>query len=169
MKLHIGGIETKDGWEILNISNYPGVDHIGDISDLSQFADGACDEIYASHVVEHVSQQKVLDTLKGINRIVKPGGKLYVSVPDLDVLCSLFINPQASPDIKFHTMRMMFGGQVDAHDFHYFGWNELFMRDYLTKAGFSKIERVESFGLFKDTSDFKPYGFPISLNVVATK
>jgi hypothetical protein len=44
--------------------------------------------------------------------------------------------------------------------------------DYLgdiRQAGFSKAVRVESFGLFQDTSDFKPYGFPISLNVVATR
>ena len=43
------------------------------------------------------------------------------------------------------------------------------MQDYLKRANFTKIERVTSFGLFKDTSDYKPYGFPISLNVIAFK
>mgnify|MGYP001367011794 CR=1 FL=1 len=32
-----------------------------------------------------------------------------------------------------------------------------------------KIEKVERFNLFEDTSDYKPYGFPISLNVIAEK
>ena len=169
MKLHIGGEEAKAGWKILNISQKPGVDFIGDISDLSQFDQNSCDEVYASHVFEHVPQERVLETLKGIHGILKTGGKFYVSVPDLDILCHLFINPMASPDVKFHTMRMMFGGQVDSHDFHYFGWNQLFLFDFLRQAGFSNAERVESFGIFKDTSDYKPYGFPISLNVIATK
>ena len=56
-----------------------------------------------------------------------------------------------------------------AHDFHFFGWNQLFLFDFLRQAGYSHAERAESFGIFKDTSDYKPYGFPISLNVVATK
>jgi predicted SAM-dependent methyltransferase len=169
MKLHIGGEEAKDGWKILNISQKPGVDFIGDISDLSMFENDSVSEVYASHVFEHVKQAKVLEILVEIRRILKPAGKFYVSVPDLDTLCHMFINPVASPDVKFHVMRMMFGGQVDNYDFHYFGWNQLFLFDFLRKAGFSDVNRVKSFGLFNDTSDYKPYGFAISLNVIATK
>jgi len=169
MKLHIGGEAVKDGWKILNISKKPGVDFIGDISDLSMFENDSASDVYASHVFEHVIQAKVLDTLKEIRRILKPGGKFYVSVPDLDILCHTFINPMASTEIKFHVMRMMFGGQVDDHDFHFFGWNQVFLIDFLSQAGFTTANRVDSFGLFSDTSDYKPYGIPISLNVVATK
>ena len=169
MKLHIGGEKVKEGWKILNISQKPGVDFIGDISDLGMFEENSASDVYASHVFEHIPQAKALDTLKQIKRILKPGGKFYVSVPDLDVLCHTFINPIASPDLKFHVMRMMFGGQVDAHDFHYFGWNQLFLFDFLRQDGFTSANRVESFGIFDDTSDYQPYGFPISLNVIATK
>lgn len=169
MKLHIGGIEVREGWKILNIQDLPGVDYIGDISDLAQFADGSIDEIYASHVLEHVPQGKVQPTLDGICRVLKPGGRFLVSVPDLDVLCHAFINPNFSPEVKFHAMRMMFGGQMDASDFHYFGWNFQFLQTYLARAGFTGLQRVESFGLFNDTSNYSPYGYPISLNVVATK
>jgi predicted SAM-dependent methyltransferase len=169
MKLHIGGEAVKDGWAILNISQKPGVDFIGDISDLSMFENDSASDVYASHVLEHVKQVKVLDTLKEIRRILKPGGKFYVSVPDLDILCHTFINPIASPEMKFHVMRMMFGGQIDDYDFHFFGWNQVFLFDFLGQAGFCDASRVESFGLFNDTSDYKPYGFPISLNVIAIK
>ena len=47
----------------------PGVDFIGDISDLGQFKDNSVEEIYISHVFEHVPQKKVDKTLKGIFRI----------------------------------------------------------------------------------------------------
>ena len=66
-------------------------------------------------------------------------------------------------------MRMIFGGQTDEFDYHYFGWNFEFMKNFLEVAGFRNIEKVQSLGLFDDTSDYKPYGFPISLNVIATK
>ena len=66
MKLHIGGEEKKEGWKILNIQKKDNIDFIGDITDLSQFEDNSIEEIYASHVVEHVAQKNVEKTLKGI-------------------------------------------------------------------------------------------------------
>tara|TARA_B100001559_G_scaffold299993_1_gene285712 strand:- start:232 stop:741 length:510 start_codon:yes stop_codon:yes gene_type:complete len=169
MKLHIGGEEKKEGWKILNIQQKPDIDFIGDITDLGQFEDNSIEEIYASHVVEHVAQKKVETTLKGIHRVLKESGKFYVSVPDMDILCKIYLDPKAPPKVKFHTMRMMFGGQVDDFDFHYFGWNFQFMNEFLLKSGFKKIERVKSFSLFNDTSDYAPYGPPISLNIIAYK
>ena len=70
MKLNIGGEQKKEGWKILNIQKKDGVDFIGDISDLSQFSENSVEEIYASHVVEHVAQKNVDRTLKGIGGIV---------------------------------------------------------------------------------------------------
>ena len=169
MKLHIGGEQIKDDWKILNAQKKPGVDYVGDISDLSRFAENSIDEIYASHVLEHVHQKKALTTLEGVYKTLKPGGVFYISVPDMDILAHTFINPIASPEVKFHVMRMMFGGQEDNYDYHFFGWNQRFLTDFLSQAGFQDIIRVESFGIFADTSDFKPYGFPISLNLVAKK
>ena len=169
MKLHIGGQTTKDGWKILNIQKKDGVDFVGDLTDLSQFSDNSVEEVYASHVLEHVGQKKVLDTLKGVNRILNKDGKFYISVPDLDILCRIFIEKKAPPKVKFHVMRMMFGGQTDEFDYHYFGWNYEFLNSYLIEAGFKKNERVKTFDIFNDTSSFAPYGPLISLNVIAYK
>ena len=169
MKLHIGGKEKKEGWSILNIQKNEGVDYVGDISDLSQFKDNSIDEIYASHVVEHINQKNISKTLSGIYRVLNDNGKFYVSVPDLDVLCRIFIEPKAPPKVKFHVMRMMFGGQIDEFDYHYFGWNYEFLNSYLNEAGFTKNERVKTFNIFNDTSSFAPYGPLISLNVIAYK
>ena len=169
MKLHIGGKEIKEGWKILNVQKNEGVDFIGSITDLSQFEDESIDEIYASHVVEHVDQKNIKKTLKGINRVLKNNGKFYISVPDLDILCRIFIEKTAPQKVKFHVMRMMFGGQIDEFDYHYFGWNYEFLNSYLNEAGFAKNERVKTFNIFNDTSSFAPYGPLISLNVIAYK
>ena len=59
MKLHIGGEQKKDGWKILNIQKKDNVDFIGNINDLSKFENNSIEEIYASHVFEHVLQSEV--------------------------------------------------------------------------------------------------------------
>lgn len=169
MNLHIGGKVRKEDWKVLDIQPGEHVDFIGDISDLGQFADGSCEKVYASHVLEHVRQQDVVPTLSGIRRILAPGGELLVSVPDWDVLCHLFISPVVGPAVKWHALQMILGAQGDEHDFHRVGFNEGFLGYFLQQAGFSSSRRVASFGLFADTSEYRPYGFPISLNVIATR
>jgi predicted SAM-dependent methyltransferase len=169
MKLHIGGRERKDDWKILDAQPGPNVDYVGDIRNLDQFGDDSLDAVYASHVLEHVGQSDIAPVLKGIRRTLKPGGELQVAVPDLDVLCHLFLNPRASVQMKWQTMQMMFGGQTDAHDFHYVGFNEHFLRHFLGETGFREMRRVASFGLFQDTSELRLFGTPISLNMVAVK
>jgi predicted SAM-dependent methyltransferase len=169
VNLHIGGQERKGGWSVFNVQPGPHVDYVGDMRDLSRFADASIENVYASHVLEHVNQSEVLPVLRGVHRVLAGGGKFLISVPDLDVLCQLFISPQATQEVKWHIMRMMFGGQIDSHDFHYMGFNEQILRDLLGQAGFAPVHRAASFGIFQDTSDFRPYGVPISLNVIAVK
>lgn len=168
-RLHIGGKEIKPGWKIFNIQPGEGVDYVGDIKDLSQFPDGMFDLIYGSHVLEHIPQFQMVSTLSGLNRILVQNGKLLISVPDLEVLCKLFLNPDLDKAARFHIMRMMFGGQVDANDFHYIGLTSEILMDYLGAANFKFCKRVDTFGYFNDTSSFAPYGVPISLNVIAYK
>lgn len=74
MRLHIGGTEVKAGWKILNVQPGPGVDYIGDCSDLSQIADGSVDEIYASHVLEHLGYvEKLPRAHTEFHRVLKKG------------------------------------------------------------------------------------------------
>lgn len=169
MKLHIGGEKAKDGWKILNIASLPDVDFVGDISDLSIFEEDSCTDIYASHVFEHIPYPKAIDTLKGIKRILKPGGSFYVSVPDLGHLCSEVVNQNNSIIKKFECLRMIFGGQINENDFHYFGYDQQILFEFLVLAGFSSAHRVATFNLFNDTSEYRYDGALISLNVVAIK
>jgi hypothetical protein len=87
----------------------------------------------------------------------------------VDIIFRLFINPRATPNVKFLLIKMIFGARVDEHDFQYFGWNYEFMADFLNKADFSKFKRVGSLEVFKDASELKAYGHKISLNMIAVK
>lgn len=71
--------------------------------------------------------------------------------------------------LRWQIMQMMFGGQIDAHDFHYIGLNEQFLGHFLAATGFGQIRRVRSFGLFEDTRELRMFGVPISLNMIAVK
>lgn len=170
-KLHIGGKVRAEGWEVLNALPGPYVDHLGNARDLSAFADGTFAEIYASHVLEHLDYRGELATaLKEWYRVLAPGGRVLISVPDMDVLAHLFLQKdQLDIPARFHIMKMMFGGHDDRYDYHVVGLNEDFLAEFLELAGFDNIRRVEKFGLFDDTSGLDFGGVLISLNVIADK
>ena len=170
LRLHVGGKQCVAGWKILNVQPGAGVDFVGDCSDLSQFEDGVVDEIYASHVVEHLGyQEKLPRTLAEFQRVLTKDGTVRISVPDFEVLSRLFLDPRHSPSERIHIMRMVFGGQTDPHDFHYVGLSFEILSGFLARAGFSRVERVGDFGLFDDDSTTRFSGVPISLNVIARK
>ena len=170
MKLHIGGQEAKPGWHIFNIQDGPNTDFVGDVTDLSQFADSSIEEIYASHIFEHLAYRDELpQALRECRRVLTVGGALKISVPNLGVLCQLFVADGLETKQRFELMRMIFGGQIDAHDFHKVGLIEEFLADFMRGAGFNKVERVETFGLFADSSEIRLAGHLISLNMIATK
>jgi predicted SAM-dependent methyltransferase len=170
-RLHIGGMQQSDEWEILNANPGPYVDHVCNANDLSQFADGSFYEVYASHIVEHFDYRGELAlTLKEWYRIMEPGGKIYISVPDLDVLAELILlKDKLTPDERFFVMRMMFGGHEDKYDYHVVGLNDVFLGSFLRKAGFVNLLKVNEFGIFDDTSNMKFKNVTISLNVSAEK
>lgn len=170
LRLHIGGRERRDGWTVLDSEARDHVDHVGDCRDLSFLGDESCEEVYASHVVEHLGyDQAVGQALKEFHRVLVPGGRLRLSVPDMDTLCALFVHPQTNLNEKFHLMRMLFGGRLDAADVHLTGFNFDFLRDFLTRAGFGNIRRVQEFNEFEDTSRARFRGVLVSCNVEAFK
>lgn len=162
-KLHIGGEVIKEGWELLNVKEFEGVDHIYNAASLSCFTKQTFDEVYASHILEHFDYASMmLNALREWRRVLKWGGKLYISVPDMDILCREFLKGDTKH--QFVVMRTMFGGHTDPYDYHFAGLNFNLLKSLLIEAEFSEIEKVKDFGIFKDCSSM-----PISLNVTARK
>ena len=172
MKLHIGGKKIHPDWKIFDIEQRPEVDYIGDASDLSQFEDESFEAIYTSHVLEHfyyALNYELAFTLSEWYRVLKQGGQLMISVPDLRTLCWLYSRPDIDMQTRFLIMRMIFGGQTNQYDVHKVGLDFDILGLYLSDAGFKEWQKVTEFNLFNDCSTLQVFGNPISLNVIATK
>lgn len=167
--LHIGGEVRKPGWQVLNAQAGPHVDHVGDLRDLSRFASASFDMVYASHVLEHVGQNELSPVLGELARLLRPGGRLFAAVPDMKALCWIFANPNVTEQERVEVMRIIFGGQIDAYDFHKIGLWDWYLGNLLGAAGFAQVYRVARFGLFEDTSNLAAGEIPLSLNMVAVK
>ncbi len=170
-RLHIGGSISKAGWEIYNIVPSESVDHVGDARDLSRFADETFDELYASHVLEHFNYVgEVGGALTEWKRVLVPGGKIYISVPNIETIITIWSDSKAlSFDDKFKLMRVIYGGQMDAYDYHKTGFFPELLSRYLLHVGFENITRVDGFDTFKDSSTIRCDGVNISLNICAEK
>ena len=169
LRLHIGGKDVRAGWKILNIQAEPGVvDFVGNCCDLSGFGTGTVSAVYASHVLEHVSHREELPrAISEIRRVLDSDGVFLMSVPDMKVLCELFLDETLRFGQRHHVMRILFGGQNDEHDYHRVGlWRDYLVR-LLREAGFHTIRQVREFGLFNDASTTVIRKRPISLNLIA--
>ncbi|MEX0808201.1 MAG: methyltransferase domain-containing protein [Dongiaceae bacterium] len=168
LRLHIGGRQVKDGWKILDVRPGPHVDFVGRCTDLSQFADGSVAGVYSAHVFEHLGFRSELpQALAEVRRVLSPGARFYISVPDLDRLCRLFIRPDLPLDLRIRVVKMIFGQQAHEFDFHKFGFSFETLTFHLAQAGFAKVTRVREFDLFDDSSRLAVEGTPISVNIIA--
>ena len=172
IKLHLGGKEPHSDWKILDIEPRPEVDFIGNAADLSQFADGSVETIYASHILEHFHyslNNELLTTLTEWYRVLQPSGQLMVSVPNLQTLCWLYLNPNLTLTDRHQLMRIIFGGHMNEYDVHRVGFDPDTLTLYLQQVGFTNCTPVSEFGLFNDCSTMKILDTLISVNMIATK
>jgi predicted SAM-dependent methyltransferase len=168
--LHIGCGDNilPTPFENLDIRPSKGVDHVSEAFPLP-FKDGEFDLVYTSHVLEHF---KKIDTQPVLNewvRVLKPGGTIRISVPNLENLIKIY---QLTGDMEYIIGPLM-GGQTYEQNFHYNMFDKKRLTKYLENAGCEAVHpwnfKRTSHSNFFDFSQATTYEIPISLNLEARK
>ena len=101
--LEIGpGTGRIPGFETLDVVDGPNVDYICDAAGPLPFPDGTFELIYASHALEHVPWNQTEQVLQEWARMLKPGGRLEVWVPDGLKICKAFVDAEVNGDNYIH-------------------------------------------------------------------
>ena len=90
-RLHLGcGTRLLDGW--LNSDFSPrSTDSIRiDATQPLPFDDSTFEYVYSEHMIEHLQRSDGERLLGEITRVLRPGGRVRISTPDLDRLIALF-------------------------------------------------------------------------------
>ena len=101
-KLHLGcGGNIIDGW--LNSDLFPlsnDVVHI-DVTKTYPFDDETFDYVFSEHMIEHISHAQGQHMLKQCFRVLKHGGKIRISTPDLSFLILLYQSDKSELQQKY--------------------------------------------------------------------
>jgi len=152
-KLNLGsGYHVLDGW--LNADVFPPLKEVlkVDATKKYPFDDQTFDYIFSQHMIEHISYAQGQQMLKECFRILKDGGKIRISTPDLLFLISLYQSEKSEQQkayIKWSTQKCIKDAPICEDTFvinhfvrawgHTFIYDEKVLRLALQKAGFKEI------------------------------
>ena len=151
LKLNLGcGLDKRPGYINIDVREEVKPDLVWDLHYVPlPFPDNSVEEVIAKDVIEHVSWRRVEALLKDIHRILKPGGRLYVQVPDLEAIAKKVI---LSPDFKYGDLEgfkaisyWVYGAQDYRDNYHKAGFTIPTLKRLLESIGF-RVEGIENDG-----------------------
>ena len=79
------------GWRELRLDIDPKVDPdiVASMMDMTPVPDGSVDAVWSSHNLEHLDPHEAPVALREFLRVLKPGGMLLLTVPDLQAVAKL--------------------------------------------------------------------------------
>ena len=137
IKLDIGGGINKRDADFIAVDIFGKTDVKAAMWALP-FRDSTVDTIWSSHTLEHVSIYKVNQSLKEWHRVLKPGRRVIVQVPNFDYVAKYWLT---GPD-RAWAEAMVFGTQSDDGQYHKCAFTAASIRADLEAAGF-EVKRVE--------------------------
>jgi len=144
-KLNLGAGEEKlEGY--LSVDKYQPANYQYDMIELDKFFPPfSIDEIRVCHSLNHLDRSDVSLALKVWLKILKLGGRLWVSVPDMAKIGYLLWEAEKKDDWKERNWKLglMYGGQRTLGAFHHVGFTTSSLKEVIIEAGF-EIKCVEN-------------------------
>ena len=137
------GGEGAPGWINADLKKGPGIDISGDIRDGLPLESDSLDYVVTVHALPEIHYTELVDVLRELRRVLKPGGTLRIAVPNIDRAIDAYRRGDREffmvPDGDATSM----GGKFVTHLVWYGYTRSLFTKDFveelLRKAGFEAI------------------------------
>jgi predicted SAM-dependent methyltransferase len=170
MKLYLGSRDYRpEGYLTVDIDPSHEPDILADVCDLSSVASGSAAEVCASHILEHIPWPLAYKALSEWARVLCPGGRLRLAVPDVGALAALIAEGRES----WGAIGMIYGLGRAANplEAHQFGYTRGMLVTLLKTLGFDefswwKHDLPDASNGWMAVGDFR---CAISLNISATK
>ena len=142
-----GSRKGKNGW--VTIALIRGADIFHDLRKGIPLPENSVDQIYASHVLEHIPFKELIILLNEIYRVLKKEGELSVSVPDASLFIKAYINKERfQPGDGFYKPAVVdTGSLIDQINYvaymdeeHKYLFDEENLINTLKKIPFKKVE-----------------------------
>lgn len=127
-------------------------------------SDGSVSELLSNHSCEHVKWVFLDALLKDWNRVLVPGGKLFLRTPDLEFICKTYLEGKTtkeSPTDEAAMVRVfgecestqwaiikLFAGQDYLGNVHYYALDFPTLKSVLERYGFERVERLHDQPVF---------------------
>ena len=115
------GVDAYEGYPTVNLQAY--------MWDMP-FDDNSVDGLFCMSALEHVSKYQVMPTLKEFERVLKPGAKFVILVPDLDWICQRWLD---EPNVNYN-LDLIFGEQSHEGQYHKTGFTQDIFALYFVEA-----------------------------------
>ena len=152
LKLNIGSGDT-------HIPGFTPIDaKLGHDALKLPYWEGEVDEIYSSHCLEHIPRGQTLPALAEWVRVLKPGGKIRIAVPDFSRVMQLYL----SGELDISQVSDWVYGTSAKHNQHNALFNAELLSSLMRRVGLDDVEPFMS-----DQMDWS--SSPASLNLQGTK
>jgi predicted SAM-dependent methyltransferase len=140
VKLNLGCYDKQlPGFINVDIRADSNPDVVDDAFKLETFKEKSVDLIYSSHLFEHLNYEQARKALSRWYDVLKPGGVLRIAVPDFEALAKRYAYTGNLREI----LHSVCGSQKHPFDFHYCVYDEKYLTDLLSEAGFGEIKRYD--------------------------